>query len=83
MARVHVLKPGMFTTVQDLGRPGWQRHGVTPGGAVDAQALRLANVLVGNAEGAAGLEIWRMPNCVKLEKSEKTELHSRPLSATS
>jgi len=57
MARIHVLKAGMLTTVQDLGRPGWQRHGVTPGGAVDAQALRLANVLVGNAEGAAGLEI--------------------------
>ncbi|HUL52653.1 MAG TPA: biotin-dependent carboxyltransferase family protein [Opitutaceae bacterium] len=57
MARIHVLKPGMFTTVQDLGRPGWQRHGVTPGGAADAQALRFANVLVGNAAGAAGLEI--------------------------
>lgn len=57
MSRIHVVTPGMFTTVQDLGRPGWQRHGVTPGGAVDALALRLANVLVGNAEGAAGLEI--------------------------
>jgi antagonist of KipI len=57
MSRIHVLKAGLFTTVQDLGRPGWQRHGVTPGGAVDAWALRLANLLVGNAEGAAGLEI--------------------------
>jgi antagonist of KipI len=57
MSRLHVLAPGQFTTVQDLGRPGWQRHGVTPGGAVDAWALRLANLLVGNAEGAAGLEL--------------------------
>ena len=57
MSRIHVIVPGILTTVQDPGRPGWQRHGVTPGGAVDTPALRLANVLVGNAEGAAGLEI--------------------------
>jgi antagonist of KipI len=57
MSRIHVIKPGMMTTVQDLGRLGWQRHGVTPGGAVDAWALRLANLLAGNPEGAAGLEI--------------------------
>ena len=57
MSRIHVVKPGLLTTVQDLGRPGSQRHGVTPGGAADAGALRLANVLVGNSEGAAGLEI--------------------------
>ena len=68
MARIHVLKPGMFTTVQDLGRPGWQRHGVTPGGAVDAQALRLANVLVGNPEGAAGLEITMVGPTLRFEE---------------
>ena len=57
MSRIYVLKPGMMTTVQDLGRSGWQRHGVTRGGAADVWALRLANLLVGNPEGAAGLEI--------------------------
>ena len=57
MSRIHVLKPGMMTTVQDLGRLGWQRHGVTPGGAADPWSLRLANLLAGNPEGAAGLEI--------------------------
>ena len=57
MSRIHVIKPGLLTTVQDLGRPGSQRYGVTPGGAADAGALRLANLLVGNPEGAAGLEI--------------------------
>jgi len=57
MSRIQVLKPGMMTTVQDLGRPGWQRFGVTPGGAADACALRLANLLAGNSEGAAALEI--------------------------
>ncbi len=57
MSRIHVLKPGLMTTVQDLGRPGWQRYGVTPGGATDSCALRLANLLTGNSEGAAALEI--------------------------
>lgn len=52
-----VLAPGMFTTVQDLGRPGWQRFGVPQGGALDAYALAAANALVGNPPDAAGLEV--------------------------
>ena len=52
-----VLSPGLFTTVQDLGRPGWQRFGVPAAGALDKYALMAANALVGNAPGAAGLEI--------------------------
>jgi antagonist of KipI len=51
-----VLSPGLLTTVQDLGRPGHRRQGVAPGGAMDAFALRVANLLVGNAGDAAGLE---------------------------
>jgi antagonist of KipI len=53
---IEVVDPGQFTTVQDLGRPGWQAQGVPVGGAVDALALRLANLVVGNPEGAAALE---------------------------
>ncbi|MFB9277149.1 biotin-dependent carboxyltransferase family protein [Cohnella cellulosilytica] len=52
-----MLKPGLLTTVQDLGRYGVQQYGVIVGGAMDAFALRVANLLVGNAENAAGLEI--------------------------
>lgn len=40
---VTVERPGLLTTVQDLGRSGYQQHGVTPGGAMDPVALRLAN----------------------------------------
>ncbi|MCW5550415.1 MAG: urea amidolyase, partial [Opitutaceae bacterium] len=47
----------MLTTIQDVGRPGWRAAGVPLGGAMDALALRLANLLVGNAENCAGLEI--------------------------
>lgn len=54
---IEVIQPGGLTTVQDLGRPGHESAGVSPGGAVDRQALRLANLLVGNEEGAAALEI--------------------------
>lgn len=54
---ITVLEPGLLTTVQDLGRFGYQRFGVSPAGALDAVALRLANALVGNEPGAAGLEI--------------------------
>lgn len=54
---IEVQEGGLFTTVQDLGRYGYQRYGVPVAGAVDPFALRVANVLVGNEEGAAGLEI--------------------------
>jgi biotin-dependent carboxylase-like uncharacterized protein len=47
----------MFTTVQDLGREGFGPLGVSASGAADAISLRLGNRLVGNAEGAAGLEM--------------------------
>ncbi len=55
--RVRVVKPGLFTTVQDLGRGGYQRFGVPVGGAMDQLAHRVVNRLVGNSDAAAGLEI--------------------------
>ncbi len=55
-AALEVLHPGLMTSVQDLGRVGYQAVGVTEGGAVDRRALRLANLMVGNAAGAAALE---------------------------
>lgn len=54
---LEVLKPGMLSTVQDLGRPGWASQGIGRSGALDPDVLRLANALVGNAPGDAGLEI--------------------------
>ncbi|MBI4390917.1 MAG: 5-oxoprolinase/urea amidolyase family protein [candidate division NC10 bacterium] len=58
MAEVlRVIEPGILTTVQDLGRPGYQKFGIPVSGALDPVALRLANALVGNPPGAAGLEL--------------------------
>ncbi|HNV26144.1 MAG TPA: KipI antagonist, partial [Nitrospira sp.] len=54
---IHVLHPGLFTTVQDLGRSGYQRFGVSMSGAMDPWALTVGNRLLGNPDGAAGLEI--------------------------
>ncbi len=51
-----VINPGLLTTVQDLGRPGYFHLGIPIGGAMDRMAMRSANMLVGNDEGAAGLE---------------------------
>ncbi len=51
-----VLNPGLVTTIQDLGRPGYFHLGIPIGGAMDRLAIRAANLLVGNDEGAAGLE---------------------------
>ncbi len=54
---ITVLKPGLLTTVQDLGRPGFQQYGVAVGGALDALAARTANLIVGNDAHAAVLEM--------------------------
>ena len=54
---ISVLQPGMFTTVQDLGREGFGPMGVSPSGAADAMSLRVGNLLVGNVPSAAGLEM--------------------------
>lgn len=57
MSVIHVEAPGLFTTVQDLGREGFGPMGVSPSGAADSVSLRVGNRLVGNDEGAAALEM--------------------------
>jgi antagonist of KipI len=56
-ATVKVLRPGLFTTVQDTGRWGWQSLGVPVSGAMDLVSHRLANSLVGNPPSCATLEV--------------------------
>ena len=53
---INVKSAGLATTIQDLGRPGYYHLGIPMGGAMDRLALRAANLLVGNDEGAACLE---------------------------
>jgi KipI family sensor histidine kinase inhibitor len=54
---ISVVRPGLFTTIQDTGRWGYQAYGVSVSGAMDRISHRLANMLVGNEPGAATLEV--------------------------
>lgn len=79
MPRLTVIEPGMQTTVQDLGRPGYASLGVPIGGAADALALRAGNRLLGNGEGAAGLECTLIgPTVVFDEDVEVAVTGARP-----
>lgn len=54
---IEIIATGALATIQDLGRVGFAAWGVSSGGAADRGSLRLANRLVGNAEGAAAFEL--------------------------
>jgi biotin-dependent carboxylase-like uncharacterized protein len=60
MGQIKIINPGLMTTVQDLGRYGYQQYGVSVSGAMDYVAARLANILAGNDENEGLLEITLM-----------------------
>ncbi|ABC22306.1 5-oxoprolinase subunit C family protein [Rhodospirillum rubrum] len=64
---LRVITPGLLTTLQDLGRWGFQDRGVPVAGALDPIALRLANALVGNPPAMAGLEICALGPTLAVE----------------
>jgi antagonist of KipI len=64
---IKILHAGFLTSVQDLGRFGFRESGVSASGALDQHALRVANLLVGNDEADAGLEITLGGFCVRFE----------------
>ena len=79
---IEVIKPGLFTTIQDQGRWGYQRYGVGIAGALDPFALAGANLLVGNPEGAAGLEITFLGPILKFHRETVFALAGADLGAT-
>jgi len=54
---LRIESPGLMSTIQDLGRFGYQRFGISTSGASDPHALRLGNLLLGNDVGDAAIEI--------------------------
>jgi biotin-dependent carboxylase-like uncharacterized protein len=71
MELFRVIKPGLFTSVQDLGRWGYQRLGVPVSGAMDEYAFAVANLLVGNRLNDASLEITLIgPELETLHKAQ-------------
>lgn len=63
-----VIKPGLLTSVQDLGRFGYQKYGVIASGVMDQLAHRLSNILVGNEEKETTLEITLLGPVIQFEK---------------
>lgn len=79
---LEVLAPGPLTTVQDLGRPGYAALGVGVSGAADRASLRLANRLVGNAEGAAALELTLGGLRIRVAEAAVVAVTGAPCSVT-
>lgn len=71
---ITVVHPGLFTTIQDLGRPGHRAAGVPLSGAADRVSLRLANLLVGNPEGAAAIECTLLGPTLRFERDSLVAL---------
>ncbi len=69
MKGILVQAPGLFTTVQDLGREGFGPMGVSASGAADPISLRIGNRLAGNAEGAAALEMTLLGGTFVFERA--------------
>jgi biotin-dependent carboxylase-like uncharacterized protein len=68
--RLHIIRPGLLTTVQDFGRYGHQNLGIAVGGALDPIALRAANALAGNAPGAGCLEVLYLGPTIAVEADD-------------
>ena len=70
-AKLEIFSPGMMATIQDKGRFGYQSQGITAAGAMDLQALRIANRLVGNDP----YEIFSSPEYTKLRQVTVYAIH--------
>jgi antagonist of KipI len=77
-----IISPGLLTTIQDLGRYGYRKEGVPISGAMDTVALRVANLLVGNPEGAAGIEITFLGPKIRFEADHLLALTGADLGPT-
>lgn len=69
LAGLTIVRPGLFTTVQDCGRWGFQAEGVPVCGAMDTYSHRLANRLVGNGPDDATLEVTLMGPQIEFDAS--------------
>jgi antagonist of KipI len=82
MTSLIVESPGLLTTVQDLGRPGYGPLGVSSSGAADPVALRLGNLLLGNVAGAAALEMTLLGGTFVFPKGAVAALTGADFKAT-
>ena len=78
---VRVLKPGLLSSLQDAGRPGYAAVGVGRSGAMDRPAWQLANALVGNRDGEAAIECTLLGPTLHFEQAAWIALTGAPISA--
>jgi len=78
---IEVIKPGALTTLQDLGRRGFQHLGVPVGGVMDERSHRVANLLVGNSEHEATLEITLLGPSLRFQQATLIAIAGADLSA--
>jgi 5-oxoprolinase (ATP-hydrolysing) subunit C len=76
-----VIDPGLSTTVQDTGRPGYREWGVPPGGAFDRGSAALANALLGNSQACAVLEFTLIGGTFEASSSLALALAGAPMMA--
>ncbi|WP_081209871.1 5-oxoprolinase subunit C family protein [Salegentibacter sediminis] len=79
-AEIEVLHPGLFSSIQDFGRRGFQKYGVPFSGAMDRQALKTANLILRNKADAAVLEITQMGPKLKFSATTKIAISGANLS---
>ncbi len=77
-----VIEPGAYTIVQDEGRYGYRQFGVPPTGALDRFSYCVANMLVGNADGAAVLEFTFTGGCYEILSEADIALSGADLEMT-
>ena len=78
---VHVLKPGLLSSLQDAGRPGHAALGVGRAGAMDTPAWQLANALAGNTRGEATIECTLLGPTLRFEQPAVIALGGAAISA--
>lgn len=80
---IRILKGGMMTTVQDLGRYGYQSQGFSVAGVMDVRSFKIANLLLDNPENEAVLEITLIGPTSNLHQllssRSQAEISSQPL----
>ena len=79
---ITITKPGLLSSIQDLGRYGYQKYGVITSGAMDPIAHRLANLLVGNAENKPTIEVTLLGPVIEFHQDSLIAICGGDLSPT-
>ncbi|MFV8224487.1 biotin-dependent carboxyltransferase family protein [Christiangramia aquimixticola] len=82
MAKIKVLQPGLFSTIQDLGRSGFQKYGVPKSGVMDTYAMRICNLILGNTETTSVMEITFLGPQLEFDAATKICISGADLSPT-